>query len=139
MQIIKPDVNINFVGCRQIAYGLSLIMILASIISLVTHGGPKLGIDFAGGAEMLVRFDNPVPIKDVKSALQSEGLGGAAVQQYGDNGGNVYRILIPSDVAETQGLNQQISKTLSKETQLKVTMRCFLSRSTFPAALNSNG
>jgi preprotein translocase subunit SecF len=125
MQIIKPDVNINFVGCRRIAYGLSLIMILASIISLVTHGGPKLGIDFAGGAEMLVRFDNPVPIKDVKSALQSEGLGGAAVQQYGDNGGNVYRILIPSDVAETQGLNQQISKTLSKETQLKVTIEAF--------------
>ena len=125
MQIIKPDVNINFVGRRQIAYGLSLIMILTSIISLVAHGGPKLGIDFAGGAEMLVRFDNQVPIENVKSALQSGGLDGAAVQQYGDNGGNFYRILIPSDVAETQGLNQQISKSLSNETQSKVTIEAF--------------
>ena len=125
MQIIKPDVNINFVGRRQIAYSLSAIMLLASIISLVAHGGPKLGIDFAGGAEMLARFDNPVPIENVKSALQSEGLGSAAVQQYGDNGGNFYRILIPSDVAETQGLNQQISKTLSNATQSKVTIEAF--------------
>jgi preprotein translocase subunit SecF len=125
MQIIKPDVNINFVGRRRIAFSLSLVMILASIISLIAHGGPKLGIDFAGGAEMLVRFDNPVPIENVKSALQSDGLDSAAVQQYGDNKGNFYRILIPSEVAETQGLNQQISKTLSNATQSKVTIEAF--------------
>ena len=53
MQIIKPDVNINFVGRRKIAYIVSFVMILASIVSLIAHGGPKYGIDFAGGAEVL--------------------------------------------------------------------------------------
>jgi preprotein translocase subunit SecF len=125
MQIIRPDVNVNFVGRRKTAFGLSVIMILASIISLVAHGGPKLGIDFAGGAEMLVSFDSPVPIEDVKSALRSGGLDDASVQQYGDNGGNFYRILIPSDIAGEAGLNRQISQSLASATQTKVTIEAF--------------
>ena len=125
MQIIKPDVNINFVGRRQIAYSLSVIMLLASIISLVWHGGPKLGIDFAGGAEMLARFGAPIPIEKVKSVLQSSDLEGASVQKYGQNDGNFYRILIPSNVAERTGLNQQVTKTLSEETQTEVIIEAF--------------
>lgn len=125
MQIIKPDVNVNFVGQRKIAFGLSIIMILASIISLVAHGGPKLGIDFAGGGEMLVSFETPVPIDDVKAALKSGGLDGASVQQFGDNGGNIYRILIPSDIAGQAGLSQQINQSLASATQANVTIESF--------------
>jgi preprotein translocase subunit SecF len=125
MQIIKPDVNVNFVGRRQIAFGLSVIMILASIISLVAHGGPKLGIDFAGGAEMLVSFSSPVPIEDIKSGLRSGGLDGLSVQQYGDNGGDFYRILIPSVIAGQAGLNRQISQTLADTAQTQVTIEAF--------------
>jgi preprotein translocase subunit SecF len=125
MQIIKPDVNVNFVGRRKTAFGLSVIMILASIISLVAHGGPKLGIDFAGGAEMLVSFDTPIPIEDVKSGMRSAGLDDASVQQYGDNGGKFYRILIPSDIAGQAGLNRQISQSLADTTQAQVTIEAF--------------
>jgi preprotein translocase subunit SecF len=125
MQIIKPDVNVDFVGRRKIAFGLSLLMLLVSIISLVGHGGPRLGIDFAGGAEVLVRFGIKVPIEQVKAALRSDGLEGAAVQQYGDNGGDFYRILIPSDMAGADGLNRQINQTLANATQTEVTIDAF--------------
>ncbi len=97
MQIIKPDVNINFVGRRLIAFCLSGLLILVSIISLIAHGGPKKGIDFAGGAEVLLGFDTPVSIEQAKSALQSLAIEGAGVQQYGDTDSNQYRVLIPSD------------------------------------------
>ncbi len=49
MQFVKPDIDINFVGKRKIAFFVSLAMILVSIVSLVVHGGPKFGIDFVGG------------------------------------------------------------------------------------------
>jgi preprotein translocase subunit SecF len=88
MQIIKPDVKINFVGRRKIAYGLSIIMLLASIVSLIAQGGPKYGIDFAGGAEILVQLDQPVPIETVKAALADIGLDGSAVQKYGPRMGD---------------------------------------------------
>lgn len=122
MQIIRPDVNMNFVGRRNIAFSFSVIMILVSIISLMAHGGPKLGIDFAGGAEILVNFDTPVSIEDVKSALKNGGFDEASVQQYGDSGGNFYRILIPSDIAGQEGLNQKINQSLAGATQTNVTI-----------------
>gem|GEM_PF-5202444 len=43
MQFVKPDVNINFIGKRKIAYLVSAVMIVISIGSLIFHGGPRLG------------------------------------------------------------------------------------------------
>ena len=100
MQIIKPDVNIDFVGSRKIAYVVSCIMILACIVSLVAHGGPKYGIDFAGGAEVLVQLDQPVGIEKVKAALAGIGIEGSTVQAYGQGKGDNYRILVPADQTE---------------------------------------
>ena len=125
MQIIKSDININFVGRRKIAYCLSCLMILVSIISLIAHGGPKKGIDFAGGAEVLVSFDGPVPIEAVKSALTGINLDNSAVQQYGDSGSNYYRVLIPSDQVNSDTLNQQIEEGLATATQAKVKIESF--------------
>ena len=91
MQIIKPGVNINFVGYRRIAYLISAVLILASLASLVAHGGPRMGIDFAGGAELLVKFDPPAPIEKVKAGLTELQLD-PSVQQYGEENGSDYRI-----------------------------------------------
>ena len=41
MQFIKPDIDINFIGKRQIAFILSLALIIVSIGTLIVHKGPK--------------------------------------------------------------------------------------------------
>ena len=64
MQFVKPDINIDFVGKRKIAFSISLAMILISIASLVIHGGPKYGIDFAGGTLVQIKFSEPVSLKN---------------------------------------------------------------------------
>ncbi len=125
MQIIKPDVNINFVGSRKIAYTISLIMILASIASLIIHGGPKYGIDFAGGAEILAQLDKPAAIDTVKAALQSIGLEGSAVQQYGEGRNDYYRILVASKYAESEDLASKIKKAIAAKTGAAVVESSF--------------
>ena len=69
MEFIKPNINIDFVGKRKIAYTVSLSMILISIISLIFHGGPKYGIDFVGGTVIQIKFPAAVAISDIKSGL----------------------------------------------------------------------
>ncbi len=69
MQFIKPDVNIDFIGKRKIAFIISSVMILISIASLIIHGGPRYGVDFAGGTLIQVKFLNPTAINDIKSGL----------------------------------------------------------------------
>ena len=47
MQLIKPDVNFDFVGKRKAAIILSVVLILIGIVSLIVKGGPDYGVDFA--------------------------------------------------------------------------------------------
>ncbi|MBU0513941.1 MAG: protein translocase subunit SecF [Proteobacteria bacterium] len=65
MELIKPGININFVGRRYWAMCLSALAILASVISIVVQGGLKLGVDFSGGIHMQVRF-----VKQVRLTYQ---------------------------------------------------------------------
>ncbi|MDD4730461.1 MAG: protein translocase subunit SecF, partial [Desulfovibrio sp.] len=49
LQIIRPDTRLDFIGFRRVAFLISAIFILVGIVSLVGKGGPRYGIDFAGG------------------------------------------------------------------------------------------
>ena len=124
MQIIKPDVNVNFVGRRRLAYAFSGLLILVSIISLIIHGGPKYGIDFAGGAEVLTKFGEPVPIGEVKAALGAMGLKGV-VQKYGDSRGDFYRILISAGQAQQENLSNTLKDGLAARTKTSVSIESF--------------
>jgi preprotein translocase subunit SecF len=124
MQIIKPDVNIDFVGRRVFAYGVSAALILITIVSLIFHGGPKYGIDFAGGAELLIQFDQPLPIEEVKAAMNALQLE-AVVQKYGEDAEDFYRVLIPAAVAEQENLAQTLKEGLAAQTQRQVALESF--------------
>ena len=116
MQFIKSDINIDFVGKRKYAYGLSLVLILISIASLVLHGGPRHGIDFAGGTVIQVKFQSPVRIKDVKSGLENTGIGSPSVQTFGDKRDNEYLIRTDLSVAAAEGFSDKIQKALADAT-----------------------
>jgi preprotein translocase subunit SecF len=75
--------KINFVGAMKPAFTISMILILASAVSLVIHGGPRQSIDFTGGTDIQVRFD-PVPdIAQIRDVLSAAGVEGAQVQEFG--------------------------------------------------------
>jgi len=112
MQLIKPDININFIGKHKTAACISLAMILVSIASLLLHNGPRYGIDFAGGTLIQVKFLSPVNIRDVKSGLSVVELGKSSVQQFGDQKENEYLIRTDRSVATSQGFSQEVQKAL---------------------------
>lgn len=123
MQFIKPDININFVGKRKIAFTVSLALILISIASLLVHKGPKFGIDFAGGTLIQVKFEDPVSLKDIKSGLKTINLGKSSVQGFGDQSDNEYLIRTDMSVMTSQGFSSKVQKTLESATGTGVTIR----------------
>ncbi len=92
MEFIKPGTNIDFVGKRKYAFGLSLILVLITIGSLVYHGGPNYGVDFAGGILVQAAFDKPTTSDQIRSGLSQLGLGDASVQTFGERGDNEFLI-----------------------------------------------
>ncbi len=123
MQFIKSDININFLGRKKIAFCLSLAMIIISIGSLVLHGGPRYGIDFAGGTLVQVKFQQPVDINKIKSGLKAIGLGKSSVQQFGDQQANEYLIRTDSTVITTEGFSTELKKALAQRTGAEVELR----------------
>lgn len=123
MQFVKPDINIDFVGKRKIAFSISLAMILISIASLIIHGGPKFGIDFAGGTLVQVKFNEPVSLKNIKSGLAAIDLGKSSVQGFGEQSENEYLIRTDRSVMTSEGFSQTVQQALESSTGKGVTVR----------------
>lgn len=121
MQFINPDINIDFIGKRKIAFGASLLLIAASIISLVVKGGPSYGIDFAGGTLIQVGFSAVTTPQEIRSALDPLDLDITSVQNFGitkeaDTGAAVHEYLIRTDQSASviEALDTKLKSTLEK-------------------------
>lgn len=113
MQIIRPDVNFDFVGKGKAAVILSLLVILVGVGSLVVKGGPNYGIDFAGGTLVQVKFAETTRAADIKDALQGLQSGDLTVQQIGEEA-NEFLIRVPEAGAGPEGSAQKITATLEQ-------------------------
>ncbi len=64
---------INFMGIRRITSGISIFLVLASIVSIATFG-IKGGLDFTGGTQLEVLADKAVSIPEIRKVLEDEQL-----------------------------------------------------------------
>jgi len=76
--------NIDFMGLRKYAFAFSGILSLLGIIAVISIalGGGNLGIDFAGGTAVQLKFDKPVKIDQARRALIEHGLADAELQEF---------------------------------------------------------
>jgi preprotein translocase subunit SecF len=80
--------RLDIISRRNIFFGISLLIIIPGIVSMVTRGF-LLGIDFQGGTEFFVPFQKPVSLQAVEAVVAQEGVN-ATVQQ-GSNGEYIIR------------------------------------------------
>lgn len=102
----------DFVGKAWLFGGLSLVLVVASLIYLAVHG-INYGIDFKGGTEMQVKFAQGVTIDEVRQAIDELKLGEVGVQSFGE--GNEFIIRFQgkqgaTDKETNEILNADIAK-----------------------------
>jgi preprotein translocase subunit SecF len=75
LEIIK-NTNIDFMGKRKFAFVFSGILSIIGIIAIiqVANGRANLGIDFAGGTAIQMKFSKPLELHAVRKALEEGGL-----------------------------------------------------------------
>ena len=76
------NTKVDFIGKKKIAYVVSGVLIVASLVSIFTKGF-TYGVDFTGGRTYVVRFDQPVSAEDVRAAAIAEFDGAVEVKQFG--------------------------------------------------------
>jgi preprotein translocase subunit SecF len=102
MHIFK-DANYDFLRWRWHAIALSWIIIIAGAVVFMTKGIP-LGIEFAGGTAVIVEFEHPVSVQQVRGALDKSFPGGGqniVVQTYGDPAQRQVMVRVPHVGAES--------------------------------------
>ncbi len=84
MMEILGKTDIDFMGKRNIAFTVSGILVSLGLLAIVgiLVGWANLGIDFAGGTAVQLKFDKPLMIADARKALDAHGLGAAELQEF---------------------------------------------------------
>jgi len=112
MQIFH-NANYNFIRWRWQALGLSFLVVAAGAAAIVMQGVP-LGIDFSGGTQLIVKFEQSVPLDRVREALP----GDEQVQQYDDPAQNQVLIRLQQAGSSEQGQGlEQTSNQVEQELQ----------------------
>ena len=114
MELIKPGLKIPFTRYRKTAIIVSTIVNLAVLIMLFTKG-PNLGVDFAGGTMVHLKFQQNVTIPDVRQAFDKMDLGGSVIQDFGQPGANEYLVRLDKTSVEIGVLGDQIKKVLTDQ------------------------
>ena len=70
LKLVPDNTNIDFMGWRNVALILSLLLTIASLV-LVGYRGLNLGIDFVGGQVVRATFAQPVDIEDLRGLLNA--------------------------------------------------------------------
>ncbi len=110
MELFK-NTNFDFLGKKWPFIIASLILTAAGLTSLAIHGGPTYGIDFKGGAEMKLKFNQQPPLEKIRTALGKNIKGEITVQQIAGKN----EVLVQTEIADEAQLNQsrqQIEDTL---------------------------
>lgn len=99
---IVGKTNIDFMGKRKMAFVLSGIFVVLGLLTIVqiALGGANLGIDFAGGTAVQLKFDNPVAIDAARQALAKHDLSHAELQEFTQDNKLLIRVKTEGTIEE---------------------------------------
>jgi preprotein translocase subunit SecF len=86
MEILKNP-NFDFLGRTKIFVAISLAIIIGGAVLMYRQGGPRYGVEFSGGTQLIVRFRNEPRVDRVRDAVLKTAPG-ATIQIYDEPGKN---------------------------------------------------
>ncbi len=110
MQILKQNLQIDFMGKRKLAMFFSIALILVALGSLLVRG-LNLGIDFTGGTLVEAGFPQAVELPAVRDTLSQAGFDDAVVQHFGTSRDVLIR-LAPREELESAELSSRVFSSL---------------------------
>ncbi|MDX2129244.1 MAG: protein translocase subunit SecF [Chloroherpetonaceae bacterium] len=104
------NTNFDFIGKRKIAYVISAVMLFVGLGSMAIRGF-HYGIDFKGGTEIVLRFQEPVEIAKIRAIASSVEISGV-IKEFG----NPKEVMITTDFSgDLNDLQGRLETGLKRE------------------------
>jgi preprotein translocase subunit SecF len=99
---ILGKTSIDFMGWRLYSFALSGVFFLLGVTALIQigRGAANLGIDFAGGTAVQLKFERPVPIAKAREALIKHGLSNVELQEFSADNKLLVRVKTQTTIEE---------------------------------------
>jgi preprotein translocase subunit SecF len=132
-EIIKPGINIDFIGKQRIWIGISIAATLLSILMLPVNAylipgrGQMLNwsVEFKGGSEIEAGFKKPVQPAEIRDILGSAGYHGVEAVSVPSRGANYYVIRMAAVSALSRELAAKAEQTLKQTKVGEANVRSF--------------
>jgi len=114
MEIVGKT-NIDFMGKRRYAFAFSGLLIALGVLAVIQigRGAANLGIDFAGGTAVQLKFEQPVRIDAAREALSRHGLEDAELQEFAQD--NKLLIRVKKQTAIQEKVADRIVQVFAQE------------------------
>ncbi len=108
---IFQNTKYDFQGRRKITFVLSAVLILVGLVATVLRGGPNYSIDFTGGMQVILRFENSITETPIREAISDLGYPGAEVKIITGNGQQDILVRLPN-ISNGEAVVQTIQNDL---------------------------
>ena len=107
-----PDTKIDFVGMRKVSAVVSILLLAVSIAIGVKRGAANFGVDFTGGQQLTLAFDQKAEVDALRNALEGAGVKNPSIQyQRLGQGESENEVLVLKVASAEEG--QLVSDTLA--------------------------
>lgn len=109
LKLVPDNTNIRFLKHRAVFYIISCLMMVASWV-LVATMGLNYGVDFAGGQEVRMTFEQheEAPIPALRAQVEELGFASPVVQRFGEDNQVSIRVRLPESAEGVEGAAAEI-------------------------------
>jgi preprotein translocase subunit SecF len=115
------DTKIDFMKYRKYFVMLSLALLAVGVLAVFFHGKLNLGIDFAGGTQLTLKFREQPEIDELRDVVADAGIAEAQIQRFGEEGANEVIIKTPTVEGQEEGTRNLVVDALSARYQTTTT------------------
>jgi preprotein translocase subunit SecF len=126
LKLVPDDTNIGFLKWRNIAFGVSILLMIASI-ALVATRGLNYGVDFIGGQMIRTTFvgEKTAPVEELRQSVGALGYGDPTIQRFGEENQVSIRMKLPDGADKKPELanvmaDKIVAKIKEKHPQVRI-------------------
>lgn len=107
------NTNFDFMKYRRFWIAISFLTIAAGMVFVFVHGKLNVGIDFAGGTQLTVKFREHTDVQDLRQALIASSIQDAQIQRFGAVDDNEFIVRTPVVEGSEEGRAVEVVQALS--------------------------